>query len=490
MKLTENEMYYILSESVRHIINEADSNNNNEREGFDEYYNDVTKRPWWNSGLNYTKKSSGVKRDKDGNIKDIQTGNKSRKGMNLTRAATFFGHPSASLGAATIAGKTNLMGLGLRGGGELLNMVFPGLLAENGAIIITGVIGLSILTMLADNIIKRSKFKNLKLPTFAKDVKYYARMAAMEKAKAQKICIEIKERVNIALSAYNIAARELKKDNIIWATQKLTINDIISDTTVFDNAWKNGQSDKARVNANTDFTDKNAGKDIANESRVSSPLMESQGGPEQEMEKFINLFKSLAYKKDEQTGKKIQNPDGEKLAQAELRKIGEIFTKAYSNWLQWVKYIGALCKKFPKVTDWDNAINGNVKPFRGETSNLPGALGKAHTLGKKVANRLSRGNTNWNKNANDNLKNIYFVEEPAWEYSLNNKKYYGVLLRNLATNAYVCIHRDGSLDDASRVKYVYSASDNTGKTVSGQLNNKDIQAILLNQNANKTITTL
>ena len=441
MKLTDKELNFVLSECVKNLMLEEAPNDSS---------NTFNKKYIQNIVGKNTDPST-VQRYKSGQISNIDDYNepnisKQKWGKRGTAAA------------AGVVGYQSLKHLGRFASGVLgsLGPELVGIAALLG--------GGAIIGGLVNNITVLNKFKNLKLPTIALNVPKYAELAVKEKVKAQQLCIEIQKELNTTITAYNKVFGDTK-----------TINDLFNGAEVtFRDAKKGGKYNNAKINTNIDFTDKYAGK---NENRIKGQILEGIN----ELQAKYNFFAS-GIQQDE--------------AEEHLLKICEFYKRAYSNWMEWVRYIQALAKKFPEHCNWESMMDG-----KSQNNTI---LGKAKNALKDRFKDFSTGESLDDDPTDDKL--ILVVINLNWEYTVQNKqmgsknptKYSGILAQQQDKGVLYCIANNivenEIIKQGDIIEYQYEQSDIYSKVykysdvVSTQPTKNPQIAWLLYKEANERMT--
>ena len=412
MKLTDKELNFVLSECIKNLMLENTPTNTSNT--FDKKYIQQM--------VGKKTDPSSVERDKyTGSIDWVRQGNKPNvSGKKWGNAGAKAATGVAGLQALKYGGKFAMGALG----SLAPSLVGLGALIGGGALVVS----------FFNNVKVLNKFKNLELPTIAMNVPKYAKLAVQEKVKAQQICIELQKELNTSIAAFNKCFNSNK-----------TLDDVLNNAEVeFRDAKQNGNINKAKINKNIDFTNKYAGK---NESRIKDNLLEGVG----DLQKKIAFFRS-------------ENMDMY-IGEQNLTEIGVLYKRAYGNWMEWVRYIQALAKKFPKQCNWEDMMDGKTQ------SNTP--LGRiTNAVKDKLQNTFSAFDTgeSLDDDSTDN-KLILVVINTDWKYTTQEKQmgnknpteYSGILVQQQDKGVLYCITNNmigyKTIQQGDIIQYNYEQSD-------------------------------
>jgi hypothetical protein len=315
MKLTENELNYILSEIAKSFLNE-------ELDGTSRQINKTSIKPTWSllqndSGETMHYRSPEIVQKPNWNKKKVGRNLKKYGGLALGAAAT------ATLGAAAAIAFNSgfgdmLSGLGFWGG-----------------------IG-SIIASAGNSLMRYKNVKQMKLPSSEREALNYARYAAAEREQLQEQCKILQRNVHNAFNAYRTFCKpyDLSWDEII--------NNVPNKGyVVLGGKSENGQ---VKVNYKTDFEDRYVKESVLKETN-EGVLTTSAITPTDVFLKQFNEWNSH----EEALGVLIY--------------LIKAYNEMYGLWMFWSHYIGKLIAKFPKTLNWEVVIDSNKNYSTGQIIN-------------------------------------------------------------------------------------------------------------------------
>lgn len=321
MKITENELNYILTEITKTILYE-------EEYGTSRQLNKTIINPTYRDLQN---DNGDTVSDQSPEITQKTNWNKKKIG----RVAKKYG--SLALGAAAAATLGAAASLAFNSG-------FGDFLSGLG---FWGGIG-SIVAAAGNSWLRYSQLQEMKLPSSDREALTYARYAAAERERLQEQCRIIQRNLHNAFNAY----RTVYKNNAVsWEEM---INNIPNKGyAILGGDVKNG---KVKVNYKTDFEDRYVKESIIKESENSLTNTSTIVPKNTFTEAFTQMNDS-------------------KTALGTVLYLAKAYNEMYGLWMHWSRYIGTLIAKFPKTLTWETVIDSNKNYGTGQIiTNLAKAI--------------------------------------------------------------------------------------------------------------------
>lgn len=419
MKLTHNELYKMLSESINQALSEASpqnsTNNGPDIEG--------------NFNQDYVQQNTKNKVLDKPNNNGNQTPNRGTQVKQGVKAAAKAGmtYGGSVLGGAALAAMTGL-GTASFFAGQILAGVGIAALAGN----------------YISNLTAMNKVSKLEFPKNPANAMKYARYAAAERVSAQEICLNVQQNLKNAMNAWN---QSFPQEKFNWETLLNTIQNQGGETKA--KFQDRGQEQQVDANYDMNFTDKNAGR---NESTNKGKLTESNDYDK--TVKSVGEFKT-DFSSDHDEGLKT------------LVGLGQAYIQSYGLWMKWTRYVNVLVHKFQKYgITWERVISANTK-FGVKNTLITFAnelFGTQIPLDDKEQQQEYRGNSQTQNITLRVIERHWMTGNP---HSRNRKEY--VLLQQEKTNIYFAIqpmsYQYGSPMNGQVTTQGYFASDNGDGTI-------------------------
>ena len=415
MKLTHNELYKMLSESINQALSEASpQNNTNNGPDIEGNFNqDYVQQNTKNKVLD--------KPNNNGN-QTPNRGTQVKQGVK-TAAKAGMTYGGSVLGGAALAAMTGL-GTASFFAGQILAGVGITALAAN----------------YISNLRAMNNVSKLEFPKNPLNAMKYARYAAAERVSAQEICLNVQQNLKNAMNAWNL---QYPNEKYNWETIIQLINNNGGETKA--KFQDRGQEQHVDANYDMNFTDKNAGK---NESTNKGKLTESNDYDK--IVKSVGEFKHY-FSLDHDEGLET------------LVGLGQTYIQSYGLWMKWTRYVNVLVQKFQKYgITWERVISANTK-FGVKNTLITFAnelFGTQIPLDDKEQQQEYRGNSQGQK--------IYLrVIDKNYQTNIKYGKYKGsnfILLQQEKTNIYFGVEP---------LQFEYENNANGGK-IGGELYGRKI----------------